>query len=134
MKISLVVHVLVECATLMASGRQGQLCLRVACGQLRGQSTSLDEYRNPAPAVHPSQLQFSTEDLQLAGVEGQTDGKLCSSGEGGTDGMDLPVCTLIIHEMLMARQHNTTERQSNTTQLAQGSYFSKKNLPTLGGT
>ena len=31
-------------------------------------------------------------DLQLAGVEGQTDGKLCSSGEGGTDGKELPVC------------------------------------------
>ena len=29
----------------------------------------------------------------LAGVEGQMDGKLCSSGEGGTDGKDLPVCT-----------------------------------------
>ena len=27
------------------------------------------------------------------GVERQTDGKLCSSGEGGTDGEDLPVCT-----------------------------------------
>ena len=26
------------------------------------------------------------EDLQLAGVEEQTDGKLCSSGEGGRDG------------------------------------------------
>ena len=32
------------------------------------------------------------EDLQLAGVEGQRVGKLCSSGEGGTDGKDLPVC------------------------------------------
>ena len=31
--------------------------------------------------------------MQLAGVEGQMDGKLCSSGEGGTDGKDLPVCT-----------------------------------------
>ena len=39
----------------------------------------------------PSQLQSSAEDLQLAGVEGQMDGKLCSSGEGGTDGKDLPV-------------------------------------------
>ena len=29
----------------------------------------------------PSQLQSLAEDLQLAGVEGQTDGKLCSSGE-----------------------------------------------------
>ena len=29
-------------------------------------------------------------------------------------------------------QHNTTERQSNTTQLAQGSYFSKKKLPRVG--
>ena len=28
----------------------------------------------------------------LAGVEGQMDGKLCSSGEGGIDGKDLPVC------------------------------------------
>ena len=33
----------------------------------------------------PSQLQ------SLAGVEGQMDGKLCSSGEGETDGKDLPV-------------------------------------------
>ena len=38
-------------------------------------------------------LKSLAEDLQLAGVEGQTDGKLCSSGEGGTDGKDLPVCT-----------------------------------------
>ena len=41
----------------------------------------------------PSQLQSLAEDLQLAGVEGQMDGKLCSSGEGGTDGKDLPVQT-----------------------------------------
>ena len=41
----------------------------------------------------PSQLQSLAEDLPLAGVEGQTDGTLCSSGEGGTDGKDLPVCT-----------------------------------------
>ena len=34
-----------------------------------------------------------TEDLQLTGVEGQKDGKLCSSGEGGTNGKDLPVHT-----------------------------------------
>ena len=40
----------------------------------------------------PSQLQSLAEDLQLAGVEGQMDGKSCSSGEGGTDGKDLPVC------------------------------------------
>ena len=35
---------------------------------------------------------------------------------------------LIIREMLRkkARQHNTTERQSNTMQLAQGSYFFKE--------
>ena len=26
-------------------------------------------------------------------VEGQMDGKLCSSGKGGTDGKYLPVCT-----------------------------------------
>ena len=39
-----------------------------------------------------SQLQSLAEDLQLAGVEGQMDGKLCSSGEAGTDGKDLPVC------------------------------------------
>ena len=38
-----------------------------------------------------SQLQ-SMADLQLTGVEGQRDGKLCSSGKGGTDGKDLPVC------------------------------------------
>ena len=43
----------------------------------------------------PSQLQSLPEDLQLTGVEGQTEGKLCSSGEGGTDGKDLPVCTCI---------------------------------------
>ena len=36
----------------------------------------------------PSQLQSVAEDLQLAGVEGQMDGKFCSSGEGGTDGKD----------------------------------------------
>ena len=41
----------------------------------------------------PSQLQSLAEDLQLTEVEGQTDGKLCSSGEGGTDGKDLPVRT-----------------------------------------
>ena len=35
----------------------------------------------------PSQLQSLAEDLQLAGVEGQTDGKLCYSGEGGTNVM-----------------------------------------------
>ena len=38
---------------------------------------------------------------------------------------------LIIHMRRLerkARQHNTTERQSNTTQLAQGSYYSKKKL------
>ena len=36
------------------------------------------------------------EDLWLAGVEGQTDGKYaCSSGEGGTDGKDLPMRTCI---------------------------------------
>ena len=40
----------------------------------------------------PSQLQSLAEDLQLAGVEGQRDGKLRSSGKGGTDGKDLPVC------------------------------------------
>ena len=37
--------------------------------------------------------QSTSEDLQLAGVEGQTDGNLCSSGKGGTDGKDLLVCT-----------------------------------------
>ena len=41
-----------------------------------------------------SQLQSLAENLQLAGVEGQRDGKLCSSGEGGTDGKDLPVCNV----------------------------------------
>ena len=41
----------------------------------------------------PSQLQSLAEDLQLAGVEGQTDVKLCSSGERGTGGKDLPVRT-----------------------------------------
>ena len=41
----------------------------------------------------PSQLQSLAEDLQLAGVEGQMDGKFCSSsGEGGTDGKDLSLC------------------------------------------
>ena len=43
----------------------------------------------------PNQLQSLAEDLQLAGVEGQRDGKLCSSGEGGTDGKDLPVHTCV---------------------------------------
>ena len=42
----------------------------------------------------PSQLQSLTEDLQLAGMELRAKFyKLCSSGEGGTDGKDLPVCT-----------------------------------------
>ena len=36
-----------------------------------------------------AQLQSLAEDLQLAG---QMDGKLCSSGEGGTGSNDLPVC------------------------------------------
>ena len=40
------------------------------------------------PALH-----FLAEGLQLTGLEGQTDGKLCSSGEGGRDGNDLPVHT-----------------------------------------
>ena len=40
----------------------------------------------------PSQLQSLAEDLQLAGVEGQGDGKLCSSGEKGTNGKDVTVC------------------------------------------
>ena len=40
----------------------------------------------------PSQLQSLAENLQLAEVEGQMDGKLCSSGEGGSDGEDLPAC------------------------------------------
>ena len=40
----------------------------------------------------PSQLQSLAEDLQLAGVE---DGKLCSSGEGGTDGKDLSLCACV---------------------------------------
>ena len=40
----------------------------------------------------PSQLQSLAEDLQLAGVEGQRDGKSCSSGEGGRDSKDMPVC------------------------------------------
>ena len=31
-----------------------------------------------------------------------------------------------------ARQHNTTERQSNTTQLTQGSIFQRKKLPRVG--
>ena len=42
---------------------------------------------------------------------------------------------LIIHEMLREKErqgNTTTERQSNTTQLAQGSYFSKKKLPWVG--
>ena len=44
--------------------------------------------------VLASQLQSLTEDLQLTGVEGQwMVAKLYSSGEGGTDGKNLPVCT-----------------------------------------
>ena len=31
----------------------------------------------------------------MAGVEGQMDGKLCSSGEGGTDGKNLSVCACV---------------------------------------
>ena len=45
--------------------------------------------------THALQLQSLAEDLQLTGVEGQTDGRLCSSGEGGTYGKDLPVRTCI---------------------------------------
>ena len=41
----------------------------------------------------PSQLHSLAEDLEVTRVEGKTDGKLCSSGEGGTYGKDLPVCT-----------------------------------------
>ena len=42
----------------------------------------------------PSQLQSLAEDLLWARVEGKTDDKLCSLGEGGTDGKDLlSVCT-----------------------------------------
>ena len=43
----------------------------------------------------PSQLQSLAEDLQLAGVEGQMDCKLSSSGEGGTDGKNLSVCIYV---------------------------------------
>ena len=43
----------------------------------------------------PSQLQSLAEDLQLARVGGQIDGKLGSSGKGGTDGKDLPVCAYV---------------------------------------
>ena len=45
----------------------------------------------------PSQLQSLAGDLQSAGVEGQRDGKLrvCSSGEGGTDGKDLSMCMCV---------------------------------------
>ena len=39
--------------------------------------------------------QSLAEDLQLTGVEGQMDGKLCSSSEGGTDGKDLSVCACV---------------------------------------
>ena len=38
-------------------------------------------------------LHSMADDLHLAGVEGQMNGKLHSSGEGETDGKDLPVCT-----------------------------------------
>ena len=54
------------------------------------------------------------------------------------------VCMLVISAVVMTsssmgclerktRQHNTAERQSNTTQLAQGSHFSKKKASS-GGT
>ena len=43
----------------------------------------------------PSQLQSLAEDLQLAGVEGQMDSKLCSSGEGETGGKNLSVCACV---------------------------------------
>ena len=46
----------------------------------------------------PSQLQSLAEDLQLAGVEGQTDGKLRSSGKGGTD---LPVYVCVAPSMIV---------------------------------
>ena len=41
-----------------------------------------------------NQLQSSAEDLQLAGVEEQRDGNVFS-GERGTYGKDMPVCTCI---------------------------------------
>ena len=41
----------------------------------------------------PLSTQSLANILQLAGNEGQMDGKLCSSGEEGTHGKDLPVCT-----------------------------------------
>ena len=54
----------------------------------------------------PSQLQSLAEDLQLTEVEGQMDGKLWSSGEGGTNGKDLlHVCValpMIMGAWLMA--------------------------------
>ena len=49
----------------------------------------------------PSQLQSLAEDLQLAGVVGQMDGTLCSSGEGGTDGNNLPM-----HTCMCGSAHN----------------------------
>ena len=45
-----------------------------------------------------SQLQSLVEDLQLAGVEGQMDGKLCSSGEGGTAFVCMCMCVWLRHD------------------------------------
>ena len=50
----------------------------------------------------PSQLQSLAEDLQLAGVEGQMDGKFCSSVEGGTDGLYVHVCVMVVGAWSMA--------------------------------
>ena len=46
----------------------------------------------------PSQLQSLVEDLKLAGVEGQTDGKLYSSGEGGTERVRICLIYMYVYE------------------------------------
>ena len=69
-----------------------------------------------------SQLQSLAEDLQVAGVEGQTGGNLRSSGEGGTDGKDLLVCTCMCgsaHDCgCMVNGYGSLQRKGCTSKLA----------------
>ena len=68
----------------------------------------MHENKSCTVMTRASQLQSLAEDLQLAGVEGQTDGKLhvCSSGEGGTGGKDLPVCTCTCNDVVLKSYPN----------------------------
>ena len=50
---------------------------------------------------YPCQLQPLAEELQLAGVEGQMDGNLCSSGEGGMVRICLYVHVCVVPPMIV---------------------------------